>query len=680
MVTDHELFDTPLEVEPDEPAAPLRLAQAVGLAVVVAIVGGFGVGAAEILLAQLLFPVPGPSGGWPMDLLLAAVGRAALTHALFWTPVMAGAGVLYWLAARGMRRARPLAALPTIFASLAGLVVIPADLWLANKFEFNYAFPALVGLPIVVTLVYVALRLLNAALGDRGMRLLAAAGGVLALVGLGVTVTALLRSPLWNPGRYEVTQPAAASSAAGRPNVLWIVLDTIRADHLAPYGATNTPFLTEWAKQSIVFDRAIGNSMWTVPNHASMFTGRAAREHGLGARTLLLDAEHTTVATALAKAGYASACLSNNPLVSYKTGLSTGFDHALIVRDFLSGIRFSLEWLWLQSGLAPLAPWLDQDYGAALTNRLATDWLSRPHDGPRFLFVNYMEAHAPYCIPARWRSAAMNDDQVKRSYALRYSVHGDIVDWLNIRANVEGDEFIEPPDREVLKRQYAAAAGYLDARVRELVELFRAGGLLENTLVVITSDHGEYLETHGMWSHQLLVYEDLTHVPLLLHEPGRASGARIGANVQLSDLHATVLNATLGAKPALLNSRDLLAIAAAGGEERTAVIECYGPGPRERKSLLENPDPEMRRRASEQIAAVGPRYKYIESSTGERELFDLLADPGELNNLYTALPVEARKLEIFLRGWKIATPQYEGGQQATPETLRALKALGYVGD
>jgi arylsulfatase A-like enzyme len=216
--------------------------------------------------------------------------------------------------------------------------------------------------------------------------------------------------------------------------------------------------------------------------------------------------------------------------------------------------------------------------------------------------------------------------------------------------------------------------------------MLRQRGLLGNTLVVIASDHGEHLGTHGLWGHRFLTYQDLARVALQIREPGRRQGVRVSTPVQLSDLYVTVLNATLRPLPdqPIRDTRDLLAIAARDGEPRVAVCECNGPAPTTMRRFEGCTDPVVLHRATCQIAAVGPRFKLIRSADGERELYDLREDPGELHNLIDERPEEAKQLGAYVRAWLEATPAYAGpseaGKSSRRDALDSLRALGYVGD
>ncbi len=667
--------------------APTLLESArTGLAV--ALVGSVTLAVAEVLLVAM--QVSGRLSGEniPVELLIALIGRAACTHALLWCPVMLIVSLGYWGMVGRRRGATPLPVLAGVFVVLALALVIPADLELAGRSGWMWLVGGCVTGVLLGAVKYVCLRSINHKAGPLVLKRLTHAGTALALVVLVVSGVVFVRSPLFDPSTWADPQPGPTHNERSGRNVLWIVLDTARADRMSchGYGKPTTPFLDEWSRRAVVCDRAISNGMWTVPAHASMLTGLSVREHGTGHRNLWLDDSFRTVADALGESGYATAMFSNNPLVSPDTNLTKGFQSWRIVYRLRQLSRFSLDFLCEKWGITPFLPWLDQDYGGALTNRFVDDWLDAHEGVPKFVFINYMETHLPYRVPRRYRSMFLDVDQVDRSYDLRRRVHGNIVSRLDMDYSIHGSDFLSEYDRDVLRGQYDAAIRYLDDRVREVVEMFKQRGLLDNTLVVIVSDHGEYLGTHGMWGHRFLTYQDLAHVMVQIREPGREQGARISRPVELSDVYDTVLARVLPQPgwPAARDVRDLIAIAESGGEPRIAICECNGPAPITMKNFAGCTDPVVLHRAVPQIAAVSERFKLIKSADGWRELYDLREDPGELRNLIDERPDDAERLAAYIRGWLETTPAYtlpaEGDESPSRKVLESLRSLGYVGD
>ena len=675
------------------PAASRRgrlVRRTVWAALLIAVIGGTLLAVVETSLAAWLTAQQSHGGALSYGLVLAALGKAALTHALVWCPLMILCGLVISALFLRPTATPPEPLLWAIFVLLAGLAVVPADLALASRASLPITSAACAAVVMLAGLAYVATAATRTLLRARRFRRftrMAACLGALLTLGSGIV---LVPSPLYSADGYRIEPPAAAiGSPAGR-NVLWIVLDTVRADRLSCQGCDTetTPFLDDWASQAIVYDSAVANAIWTVPSHASMFSGLPVRQHGADAAWPWLDNSISTVAEVLAANGYATASFSNNPWVTPTTNLTQGFAESQVVCRLRRLSRFSLEFLAEQWGITPRLPWLDNDYGAALTNQLVARWLDHrsEDDGPFFLFINYMEAHLPYRVPKRYRRMYMTDQQVHRSYDLRRRVYGDLVKALNIRFNVEGGDFLTAADREVVRRQYLAAVRYLDDRVGELIGTLEQRGLLGNTLVIITSDHGEHLGAHGMWSHRFHTYNDLTWVPLMIREPGQKQGLRVAVPVQPSDLYPTIVNAALGRSdpgPGY-DSRDLIALARTGRMPRVAIAHQGEPDAAIRARLNRAPDPALAYKAQPRTAAVDGHFKYIASADGRRELYDVVADPGELHNLIDSHPGRADRLAAHIAKWRRAVPQHrpspsEAAPTLSEETRAELQALGYLG-
>ncbi len=658
-----------------------------GLAI--ALIGSVALGVIEVLAAAILNARYVPDGHWPVKLIVATMGKAIVTHALLWCPLLVVLAAAYGLIVRRRWAGPPEAVLAGLFVVAAGLVVVPVDLDMAGHSRPSFVAAALAGVLVLALAVTLLIRLLSGRRGPaavrRAMNASAGAAGVIAVV----TGAVFFRSPQYDPAEYQLPTSPRTAAGSDSPNVLWIVWDTSRADHMSCHGspAKTTPFLDEWAKKSIVFDRAMSNAIWTGPSHASMFTGLPLRSHGLDFGHIWLDDEFTTVAEKLASHGYVTASFGNNPWLWRHTNLTQGFRDVYALTYLRQMTRFSLVHLVQKLGIRPPLPWLDPDFGAAITNDMVGDWLERNagKGAPVFLFVNYMEAHLPYSVPAEFRRLYLDPAQTKRSYQLRY-LYGNIVNALDVRFNIDGADFLSSADREVLRRQYDSTLRYLDYRTQELIRAFNDRGLLDNTIVVITSDHGEYLDTHGIWGHGFLAYNDLAHVALLLHEPNRKRGVRVSSPVQLSDLYGTIIHAATGDAPdadeSPVVSRDLFSVARSRAAGAIAVTEYNGPADEKRRRIKGRETPRLLHMSAPQVAIDDGRFKYLKSADGTCELYDIDNDPTEEHNVIDDFPQHAARLDLYLTRWLDAVPAYrpQGGKTRAidPETLRALKNLGYI--
>lgn len=680
---------TDCQREASHPSTPLS--RCLIIALQLAVIGSTCLALCESLSAALVSAKHFDNGRWPLHLIAAAFGKAAVTHTLLWTPLLMVAALAIFTIRKGRIRSTPIPVLFAVFVVLVAVVVVPADLELGTKLSRSTILVASGAFAMFGLLFVLPIRMLVRRSSEKSVLRMMRSCTVLAALVTSGTAVAFVRSPFFDPGGYRVPLRNVAAPSREVPHVLWIVIDTVRADRMScyGYGKTTTPFLNTWAERSIVFEKAIGNGMWTVPSHASMFTGLSVRQHGLGRDRTRLDDKFTTVAEVLSENGYVTASFSNNPWISRDSGLAAGFETARVVYYLRHLNRFSLEHALESWGMTPPVSWFDRDFGGAMTNYMINEWLDIYANGnaPLFLYVNYMEAHLPYAVPESYQRMFMTDDQVERSFQLREHAFGPIVDAMDKRFNLEGGSFLNRRDREILKLQYESGIRYVDERVRELIGMFEQRGMLKNTLVVIASDHGEYLDTHGMWSHRFLAYNDLTHVALMIREPGRTAPLRIATPVQPSDLFSTILQfaGSMFDRPSPYVSRDLLAVAERGGEDRIVISECGGPIKWFRDRIKNINDPVISHLATPQVTAQDGRFKYMASGDGMVELFDLTTDPNETRNVYADYPAEVDRLTAYIREWMENVPPYapsdsDTHEDAAPDFIEALRSLGYLGD
>ncbi|HRX87060.1 MAG TPA: sulfatase, partial [Phycisphaerae bacterium] len=426
---------------------------------------------------------------WPWMLMVASAGKAVISHVVVWCPLFALLGVAVGWGLRRRAVHAPEAIFGAVFMLLAAWVIAPCDLTLAERYSGGKAVMLGVAGTLLAAAWFGAVWWWTRRRGRRfPLRVLRVAGGA-ALVATLVLFVVFVRSPMFDPGAFRVAAGRAVASPAGQPNVLWIVMDTVRRDHtsLGGYDRKTTPHLDEFAQRALVFDHAVANGMWTLPNHAAMFSGLPLRAHGTDFPHPRLDARFATVAETLRDHGYATAAFSNNPWVAPATDVTRGFDTKRILYHLRHINRTSIGWMLDRLGWAPPLPWFDEDFGGAMTNALVADWVDNHarRDQPMFVFVNYMDAHLPYRVPRRYRAEFLAPPQVRRSYELSLSAYGRIVDALDRRFNFEDSTFLPESDREVLRGQYDAGIRYVDDRVDELIDMFRQRGLLDDTLVVI---------------------------------------------------------------------------------------------------------------------------------------------------------------------------------------------------
>lgn len=352
-----------------------------------------------------------------------------------------------------------------------------------------------------------------------------------------VVAAVMLFVPRWQEGRSIAALPEPPREA---PNVLLLILDTVRAQSLSLYGAANptTPRLDALARSGVVFDWAMSTAPWTVPSHASMLTGRYPHELTIDWLTPLDDTT-TTLAEVLARHGYMTGGFVANYMMSTKVGLARGFQH---YREY----RISPRQLFLSSAvLRRLGYWprlrgiLDRydtvnRKRAPVANAELLAWLDeRTESRPFFAFVNYMDAHEVYLPPAPFRGR-FGPDTARRNEMTRYGLGG-----LGFRL---GKAAMTPAQVLAERNAYEESIASLDHHIGALFDSLDARGVLKNTIVIVTSDHGEHFGEHRKWEHANTLYPQLLHVPLMIRAPGRApAGVRVQEFVSLRDVAATVL-------------------------------------------------------------------------------------------------------------------------------------------
>jgi len=416
---------------------------------------------------------------------------------------------------------------------------------------------------------------------------------------------------------------AAKRAGPSRPNVLLLVMDTTRADRCSidGYERPTTPRLAEFAKDATLFRDAWSPSNWTGPAHATLFTGLRPEHHGFhkGAREYLTDGADT-IAKRLASLGYATGCFSNNAAVSPEFGLVQGFD------TFVP--------YWERRVRTP--PWARQ------THEEAAAWArTQARDGtPFFLFINDMEAHLPYVPPAevaaRFVRGSPSADAVEgaRRFGYPQFLGYDIgaVDLTNDQLGLISD-------------LYDAEVATLDEEIGGLLDALRADGVLDDTLVVVTADHGENLGDHHLCEHSFGMNRTLLHVPLVMRFPGKFDKGRVVDDVvRLEDLYPTVLEVCGASLPPDLDGVSLMR--GLGG--RSATGRQYARqeyGTRIKEFFPGGDTTKLLRQIS---SAYDGRHHLLRYSDGTEELFDTREDPGELRDVLASSPDPAAKLRALI--------------------------------
>ena len=444
------------------------------------------------------------------------------------------------------------------------------------------------------------------------------------------------------------------------PNILLIVLDTTRADHLSLYGyyRKTTPFLDWLGARSVVFERAYSSAPHTISSHASIFTGLLPGEHHCTYQSLFLEQHFLTLAERLYNLGYITMGYSNNTTLSRLSGLTQGFETFYLHTGLglFSGEIF--RWLWLLK----FHPQMLKDSGAKLTDITLKKWLWRlkERDRPFFLFINYMEAHYP--LPLVKKSFRFFPDGKKPAYYNPFQV--DYAKFNCLKS-------VSPKLREAIINHYDGAIYYLDHMLSKLYTTLAKFGYLDNTIIIIVGDHGEmFSEHHQFWGHKYYLYEPLIRVPFLIYYPRLLKPARIPAPVSLIEIPQMVNDLIQGRVPKQIAHPQFKPLLAEVYRPYLWVEEWqnHGCSPSQIDELLK-----------EQKAVISWPYKLIWDEQGKDELFDLSQDPQEKINL------KNQKLQTYAQLSSIVDiyrAQIRSEKKKKPivdvSTLNALRTLGYL--
>lgn len=471
----------------------------------------------------------------------------------------------------------------------------------------------------------------------------------------------LARGHLFRPHLDPRVQPPAA----GSPNVFLIVMDTVRFDatSLKGEGRKTTPFLESLASRGVNFSSAMAPAPWTLASHASMFTGRWPWELGVGPDRPL-DARFPTLAEWMALRGYRSAgFVANTFFCSEEYGLGRGFHHYEDYPLSLLGIVRSCSVGWLASTrLQALQLRLEANAGRPLHNFLALDferktaedvnraalrWIEKEPDRPAFVFLNYFDVHDPYLMPdgASWtfgRPPASLDEWA------------DLHHW--------DPEIVRPRSEhavELARDAYDNCLAYLDSQIAALFASLEKSGQLENSVVIITSDHGEHFGEHSknghpIYGHGESTYQPVVHVPLLVVAPGRLpEGVKVSEAVSLRDLPATVLDLSGQGRSSPFPGSSLAPLALQGPHRTGRDCVAHSPAFSEFDPFRDLPV-ERRYEAKmgnwmQSVAARG--YAYLRWGSGREALFRLDDSRSELTDIIKEEGAQGprRRLRALLR-------------------------------
>jgi arylsulfatase A-like enzyme len=520
-----------------------------------------------------------------------------------------------------------------------------------------------------------------------------------------------------------------------KPNIFLIVLDTHRFDRLGMYGYPKgaSPHLDAFASQATVFERAITPGQWTIPAHASMFTGEYPTTHQTTQSQDMLDPFFRTAAEWMRKYGYTNAGFCNNPLVGvidngFKRGFNVFYNYGGAVpttpaRDIWQPVKLlSQVWsrytqllrrisypvqnavarsdrifrLTLHPMLVPL--WTRFANFKGNTPRALRDakrFVERNltpsmQDSPQFIFINLMETHLPFTVPepftARY-APTFTKERAARDFMRVYNTQA--LRWL-----LPMDEPFDPLEAQTLSEMYDAEVAYQDHLLSQLLQLLDEPYHRENSAVIIVADHGEMLGEHNMMGHGFGVFEELVRVPMILRAPGQTNARRVSETVSTVQIFHTLLDLAHLDPGEIFDHQgvNIEALSLARFDPRHAdplvVSEAYPPQnvikimEKDKQALMDDFASRMVFRA-----AYNQSQEKLVRVEGRRQvLYNLKSDPSEKDGVILAGESGQKHrlefgLDLFFENAVQRQPQHwSRGKVAIEDrqVLQRLRDLGYI--
>ena len=462
-------------------------------------------------------------------------------------------------------------------------------------------------------------------------------------------------------GVLFLDNPTNAIPVADSPNVLLIVLDTTRADILSCYGSEyhTTPRIDDLASYGVLYRRAYSTNFWTLPSHATILTGLYPGEAGATSETNHLPTENETLAERLHSVGYRTAAVVANAWVSEERGFSQGFD------DFFEA--------WREMPPPDISLPASAGYPAF---EHASDWIAghASDPGPFFLFVNFNIAHLPYKPPpaerCRFWSKPWREERVQKAMSIKS-------EWSVATGKAELDD----RTYRLMRELYASEVSIADGWIGQLIDQLAQCGKLDNTLVIVTADHGEHLGEHDLLGHPPSMYECVLRVPLIIRYPKLFQPGKIVEDlVSLTAITPTILDACGLHDDVGLTKPGTLSLAADEFDGPPFVIAENGrPINALHLTATRFPDFDADSIDYRMRSIREGRHKLVWKVGVGTELYDLRRDPGERNDLSDQLPEVRDDLLNQLRdlygGNHTDQPLFRSQDE---ETRARLRALGYI--
>jgi arylsulfatase A-like enzyme len=448
-----------------------------------------------------------------------------------------------------------------------------------------------------------------------------------------------------------------AKAKTGYPNVLLISIDTLRPDHLTCYGyrRSTSPVIDELASAGVLFENHISSTSWTLPAHAALFTSLPDSVHGCTDTDRKLHKSFKTAAEVFADAGYETAGFFSGPYLHPAFGLGQGFDHYENCTSYAKSIDSTPAKKWAMD--TRVMRQSHRDVTNPIVYAAFKQWLAKKKKSPFFMFVHLWDAHFDFIPPPPY------DKKFDADY--NGTVNGENF-FLDPRINAQ------MPERDLrhIIALYDGEIAWTDYHVGKMVTDLKKAGLLEKTIIVITSDHGTEFFEHGDKAHRKTLFDEVIRIPLIIRYPaGLPAGVRVQSQTRLIDVAPTLfeLAGLPAADQAMGSSLVRLAAGKKPGFDNTAISELFSVG-----------------RSMRTIRTAA--WKFTDHiNLNRRYFFDLTHDPGEKRlrinlakdpGLRLLTQYRAISKELIIR--RSRSSKYTDRSTIPEDVLKQLKSLGYI--
>jgi len=506
------------------------------------------------------------------------------------------------------------------------------------------------------------------------------------LIVLVVIVSSLVSVCVYNNNALNTKNKPALVD--GRPNVVMIIMDTTRADHLSCYGYHKkiTPHIDTFAADATIYNHAYSTSSWTLPSIASIFSslypGKHEATRSAGGAFKLAD-RYLTLAEILSQSGYNTAGYASNYLLTKSIGLQQGFqtfemvyyDYSFFLTQFSLGAFLNTtlrlyDYMFFK-GYLPMGT-------ANQVNRRAVSWLeNNAGNGPFFLMLHYIDPHNPY-------TAFYSEEYKTKEYETIINEYGENnPNYASAEITLTKKHFIGQQEmpanlKNYLVDNYDREIQFLDGKIGEIFKTLKKAGSYEDTIIILTSDHGEAFGEHDLFLHGMFLYNDNLHVPLIIKYPGGVSKAPapkvVNYPVSLTGIVPTVLSYLNLPLPESLQGSSL------DDAKNQILISQLFPG-RGWKKLSKQQQKKLGFFNHDMMSFIDGDYKLIKRFGKKDMLFNIKQDPQETKNIIHRNIADAQRLNSLLKNHiaPLGLMQKDKKKEAMQlKDIENLRTLGYM--